>query len=352
MGNRGRRVSTEDRQYCVELVLEGQGMGVRKRLVCTEVLGISVRTLERWEGNTEDRRKGPLRSPSNALRPEERTQILKVLTSPEFVDLPPAQIIPKLADQNIYLASESTCYRLLRQEKLLTHRSKSKPKQRKKPLELEAKRPNQIWSWDITFLKSPIRGQYYFLYLFMDIFSRKIVYSEVKTVQSDELSSLMITKACKEYGIHSEELTLHSDNGGPMKGATMLATLQALGVASSFSRPRVSDDNPYSEALFKTLKYNDLFPNSAFSCLQDAIDWTNNFKNWYNNEHLHSAIQWVTPASRHDNKDFEILGNRTKVYLEAREKNPNRWSKNIRNWSRVEEVRLNPGKSKIQRKVS
>ena len=149
-----------------------------------------------------------------------------------------------------------------------------------------------------------------------------------------------------QQGVTQDSLTLHADNGGPMKGATMLATLQKLHVAPSFSRPSVSDDNPYSESLFKTLKYRPSFPDGAFASLAEAREWVTRFVHWYNTEHLHSGIRFVTPESRHFGDDTEILRKRTLVYEKAKLDNPLRWSRQTRNWSVIEEVRLNPGKDK------
>ena len=233
----------------------------------------------------------------------------------------------------------------MREEKLLTHRSKSSPRVNKKPEELVAVGPNQLWSWDITYLKAAIKGTYFYLYLPMDIFSRKIVHWEVHESENAELSSRMIHKACAINNIGPKQIVLHSDNGGPMKGATMLATLQRLGVAPSFSRPSVSNDNPYSESLFKTLKYCPQFPERGFAAIEEARAWVEKFVHWYNHLHLHSGIRFVSPASRHDGVDAAILNRRHEVYLEARLKNQNRWSRQTRNWTRINVVELNPGKA-------
>ena len=164
---------------------------------------------------------------------------------------------------------------------------------------------------------------------------------EVRAVESMEYSADLIEKICKTEGIDLGQLVLHADNGGPMKGATMLARLEKLGVAASFSRPRVSNDNPYSESLFKTLKYRPEYPSKPFSDLAAAQDWINKFVNWYNNDHLHSGIKFISPNDRHDFKDDEILRKRKAVYEEAKLKNKNRWSGETRNWEKVDKVYLN-----------
>ncbi len=156
----------------------------------------------------------------------------------------------------------------------------------------------------------------------------------------------MIESACFLNGVKKDQVTLHSDNGGPMKGATMLATLQRLGVAPSFSRPSVSNDNPFSESLFKTMKYCPSFPERCFASLEEAKAWVEKFVKWYNEIHLHSGINFVTPASKHQGLDKAILAKRRATYERARKRNPNRWSRDVRNWSHIEVVELNPGRLK------
>jgi len=202
--------------------------------------------------------------------------------------------------------------------------------------------PNEVWSWDITYLKTPIKGMFFFLYMFVDVWSRKIVAAKVFNQELTEHSARLFVEACVRQGINPHGLVLHSDNGGPMKGATMLATLQKLEVVPSFSRPRVSDDNPYSEALFRTMKYRPEYPSKPFATLEDAQTWVDAFLAWYNTEHLHSAIRFLTPDDRHHGREQEILKKRHRVYEEARARNPSRWSRSIRNWEPVRIVRLNP----------
>jgi len=279
--------------------------------------------------------------------------VIETANKAEYANLPPCQLVPKLADEGKYIASESSFYRILNEEKLLAHRSKSNPRTRKRPEALVAFKPNQIWSWDITYLKAAIKGTYYFLYLPMDIFSRAIVHWEIHECESAENASSMIEKAFLINEVKEDQVILHSDNGGPMKGATMLATLQRLGIAPSFSRPSVSNDNPFSESLFKTMKYCPSFPERGFANITEARDWVSKFVNWYNNIHLHSGINFVTPASKHNGQDEIILQNRHEVYENARKKNPSRWSKKTRNWSQVKIVELNPGKNlKVEEKLA
>ena len=305
-------------------------------------LGVSVRTFERWRKDPSgDHRKGPLTVPANKLNDLERQQVVNACNSSEYKDKSCSQIVPSLADKGIYIASESSFYRILNQAKLNNHRGRSKPASRVRPREIIATGPNQVWSWDITFLKTDIEGIFLYLYLVMDIYSRKIVGFEVHEAQTSDLAANMIEKICRMENITRNQITLHSDNGKPMKGATMLARLQLLGVMPSFSRPSVSDDNPYSESLFKTVKYCPMYPSKPFESIEVAIIWVRNFISWYNEEHLHSSIRFVTPSSRHKCEDQNILKNRTIVYKNASLKNPNRWTGSIRNWAKIEEVYLN-----------
>ena len=231
------------------------------------ILGLSERTVQRWlcgEPDAVDGRSSRRYEPSHKLSADERAELLAVANSAEFGHLPPSQIVPRLADQQRYIASESTFYRVLRDENQLAHRrSERAARSCRKPRAVMADAPNQLYSWDITYLPSAIRGQYFYLYLFMDVFSRMIVGWQVYAEESGAQASEVLKDLCAREAIQPDQVILHSDNGGPMKGATMLATLQALGVMPSLSRPGVSNDNPYSESLFKTLKYRPAYPLKA-----------------------------------------------------------------------------------------
>ena len=176
----------------------------------------------------------------------------------------------------------------------------------------------------------------------MDVWSRKIVAWEVHGEESSENASQLLSAAYRREGAAPGSLVIHSDNGSPMKGATLLATLQRLGVATSFSRPSVSNDNPYSESLFRTLKYRPGYPSNPFESSDCAREWVATFVRWYNTEHLHSSIRFVTPEDRHSGRELEILERRADAYEHARARHPERWSGNARNWNPIKEVRLNP----------
>lgn len=272
-----------------------------------------MRTVQRW-ATADSLRDGRLASrtvPPNKLTDRERQRILRLVNQPEYANLPPSQIVPMLVEQGLYVASEATFYRVLKAENLLTHRHKSQPaKGRHKPKAGVAHAPNRIYSWDITYLPTVIQGLFFYLYLMRDIDSRKIVGWQIHAHESSEGAAELLIDVCHREGIEQGQVVLHSDNGSPMKGATMLATLQQLGVVPSFSRPFVSNDNPYSEALFKTLKYRPESPSVPFETLVDARAWVESFVRWYNYEHLHRAIKFVTPAQRHAGNDTAILAKR------------------------------------------
>ena len=241
---------------------------------------------------------------------------------------------------------------MLRDQDQLTHRGRAKAPSHSRPQPLEATAPNQVWSWDITYLSTTVKGLYFYLYLIMDIFSRKIVGWEVYAEESADHAASIIQKSYLREGIAGQPLILHSDNGSPMKGATMLGTLQKLGVMPSFSRPSVSNDNPYSEALFKTLKYRPDFPDQPFDTLDQARQWVFGFTYWYNEKHRHSALKFVTPGQRHRGEDRDILLQRMLIYEAAKAMKPERWSANCRNWNRPTVITLNPTKSSNDKALS
>jgi transposase InsO family protein len=318
-----------------------------------DIMGLSSRTIIRWrqQSGGQDQRNGPLTAPANKLSEQERQQIIDTSNSAPFRDLSPKQIVPKLADQGVYLASESTFYRVLKEHKMLTHRQASKPAVANRPKEHVATRPCQVWSWDITYLQTSVKGLFFYLYMVVDVWSRKIIAAQVFAEESMNHSSMLLAHACTIHGVQPEELVLHSDNGGPMKGATMLATLHKLGIIPSFSRPSVSNDNPFSESLFRTMKYRPEYPSKPFESINQAQAWVDGFVFWYNTQHLHSSIRYVTPDDRHFGQEELILANRKKVYEKARSQNPNRWSKNIRNWNPVLRVWLNPEKKDLTSEI-
>jgi putative transposase len=344
--------SLPERDQIMEMVAEAMAAGARQERAC-EVISLSERTLQRWQTDRAegagDRRPARVQTPGNQLSVPERQRLLAIANSAEFGHLPPSQIVPRLADRGQYVACESTFYRVLKAENQLRHRGAERPaKPRSKPRALAATAPAGLFSWDITYLPTPVKGIYFYLYLFMDIFSRKIVGWQVYETESSELAGEIMQDICEREEIAPNQVVLHSDNGSPMKGATMLATLQALGVMPSFSRPAVSNDNPYSESLFKTMKYRPTYPQRPFENLMAARKWVATFVHWYNEEHRHSAIGFVTPSQRHAGRDIELLSKRAAVYEAAKARHPQRWSGATRNWQPVQIVHLNPEKTEAK----
>jgi transposase InsO family protein len=346
--------SDQQRQNVLILIDQACANGSRLSPACRQI-GLSARSVQRWQrtGAPEgDQRKSGKRRyvrPPNKLREDERQAVMATLNSEAFKDLPPSQIVPRLADSGVYVASESTMYRMLRREGQLAHRrSERAPQKRSKPRALVATRPDQVFCWDITYLPTQVRGQHFYLYLFEDLFSRKIVGWQVFDCESAALASQLLRDICARQGISPGQLTVHSDNGAPMRGETMLATMQRLGVAHTRSRPAVSNDNPYVESAFRTLKYRPQLPVTPFENLLAARRWVTDLVHWYNHEHRHSAIGFVTPTQRHAGLDRALLEERSLVYELARQENPQRWSKQARQWAHVDAVQLNPDTPQIK----
>lgn len=315
-----------------------------------EEAGLSLRTWRRWrrEGKVvaDQRPVVPRPEPRNKLTEAEQQAIVAVCNEPRYASLPPSQIVPDLLDQGIWLASESSFYRILKAEGQLHHRGRSQaPRKSPLPTSHTATGPNQLWSWDITYLPSRIRGQFYYLYLFEDVFSRKIVGYEVHERECGDHAADLVQRCLLREQCFRKPIVLHSDNGAPMKSQTLRVKLEELGVIRSHSRPRVSDDNPFPEALFRTLKYRPNWPSSGFESLEKARVWVEGFVHWYNHEHRHSKLNFVTPAERHAGRDRQVLARRREVLEAARAENPQRWSKGVRNCEPAGAVMLNPEKN-------
>ena len=268
-------ISDSDRRAAVELIEEAHRAGARLEKSCAE-LGIDSRTYRRWteEGSVKtDRRPDAIRpEPRNKLSSEERQELLEVCHRSELGSLPPSQIVPRLADEGVYLVSESTFYRVLQLSGEQHHRGRAKaPQRRNAPTSHCAMGPCEVWSWDITYLHTTVRGLFYYLYLILDIYSRKIVGWEVYEQELAEYAAEVVQRAILAEGCLGTPLVLHADNGSPMKGSTLRGTLERLGVTASYSRPRLSNDNPFSEAIFRTCKYRPDFPTDGFESLEDAL---------------------------------------------------------------------------------
>jgi len=348
--------SLPERQQLVERFNHAVASGARKAVACAEI-GLSLRSLQRWaltpimQADVRTTTRRP--QPPNALSEQERCAILAVCNSAPFASLPPSQIVPRLADQGRYLASEATFYRVLKAADQQHRRGRSHaPHKHAAPTTHSAIKANQVWSWDITYLPSPVRGKYYYLYLIEDIYSRKGVGWEVYEEENGVLAAALMQRTVLAERCAGKPLVLHSDNGAPMKSSTLLSKLYDLGITPSRGRPRVSNDNPYSESLFRTLKYCPQWPKDGFADLDAARSWVRDFIRWYNHEHRHSRIRFVTPAQRHRGEDQEVLAKRHALYQQARNQHPHRWSGATRNWQPIGADTLNPEREQSALKMA
>jgi putative transposase len=266
----------------------------------------------------------PRCSPPNKLTDAEFDELLDVLNSPDFVDLAPAQVWAILLDDGTYLASISTMYRVLRSEGEVRERRRQATHPARVRPELVARGPNQVWSWDISKLRGPTKGVYFDLYVIIDIYSRYVTGWMVAPTETAELAKAFIAATINTHGITAEVLTIHADRGTSMTSKPVAALLAELGVARTHSRPHVSNDNPYSEAAFKTLKYCPAFPD-RFGSIQDARAFCAEFFEYYNHHHRHSAIALHTPASMHYGTATGIQAARSKTLDAAYTANPRRF---------------------------
>ena len=333
-------------------IMQARQDGARLALACAE-LGLSMRTLERWRRDGDVRADGRPEAerppPAHKLSEEERQQILALCHEPRFADLPPAQIVPRLADEGQYVASESSFYRVLRKAGQQHHRGRGKAPVACEPVRHVAHGPNQVWSWDVTYLPSWVRGQYFYLYAVLDIYSRKLVAWEVHERESGDEAALLIERACWREQRRGAPLVLHADNGAAQTSHTLKAKLEVLGIRPSHSRPGVSDDNAHIEAWFRTCKYAPSYPSKGFETIEQARAWTLQFVDWYNGTHRHSALAYVTPEQRHSGIANAVLARRREVYAAARQRQPLRWKRHARTWLAPNAVWLNPPSKQDQR---
>jgi len=287
-------------------------------------LAIPRATFYRWR-KPKSPRVVKRRAPSPiALTAQEREQVLAVLHAPEFVDASPYQIYPALLDQGIYLCCIRTMYRLLEAHGELRERRNQRRHPKYSRPELLAMGPNQLWTWDITLLRGPVKYTYYYLYVIIDVFSRYVTGWLIANQESGELATRLIEQSCRKQNIQPGQLTIHADNGAAMISKTVSQLMTDLDVARSHSRPRRSNDNPFSEAHFKTLKYRPTFPR-RFGSMEDARAFCREFFTWYNQEHYHSGIALLHPEDLHYGRAEEILAQRNRVRQQAFERYPHRF---------------------------
>lgn len=330
MGGRGKLISAPDRQQAIELIDEAVKSGAKQSKAC-RLLNLTDRTYRNWKAKGKDGgvdgRTTRVQHPANALMQEERSALISRLNQPDVADLSVPQAFRKLIDNGEYYGSERTIYRVLKEAGLNKRRDATRlPNRRYKPSSYEATGPNQVWTWDITYLRDgKHKGQFFYAYVIVDVYSRYVVHSEVYDSDCAAFAQEFLTKALIKHCIKPNSLVLHSDNGASMKAVNTLALLENMGVERSHSRPRVSDDNPYSEALFRTLKYTGRLPAGGFNGIEHARTWLASFVDNYNHHRYHSGINWVTPASRFEGNDKTVLAKRKQVIERARSKHPNRW---------------------------
>ena len=328
----------EDRRTLAEHIAQARADGARLRPACA-LAGVDARTLRRWTAGAGlargDRRPGADRPvPSRALSEAERARIVAVCNEPRFAETPPGRIVPMLADEGLYIASEASFHRVLRAHGQINRRGRARPPRASPPPRTHtASRAREVWCWDVTFLPSSIQGRWFYFYLILDLYSRKVVGFEVHETDSAEHAAHLVRRTALAEGVHAARTrpVLHGDNGASLKATTVLAMLHWLGIAPSHSRPRVSDDNAFAEALFRTAKYRPAFPLKGLADLDAARQWAGRFVQWYNHEHRHSGLRHVTPAQRHAGQDRALLRARHALYQAARASNPRRWTGPTRN---------------------
>jgi transposase InsO family protein len=330
----------------VGLIEEAVEAGARRFKAC-DILDISTRTFTRWKQGMglPDGRKGAPKQIPRRLSEAERDEIVRVACSKEYCDQNPYEIIASHLEKGSYLASPSTFYRVLRTRNMVHHRSEAHARHSSsRPPELRATGPDQVWSWDITYMKTAVSGIFVYGYMIIDVWSRCIVGWEIHEREDPDLAAALFRRVALHRNVQG--VRLHADNGNAMKASTMIMMFFQLGIIPSFSRPRVSDDNPYSESFFKTMKYNVRYPHH-FDGVEHSRCWTADFVNWYNTEHRHSGIGYVTPKQRHEGQDLAIFERRNKTLDRARESFPERWGKRVGVHGADRVVYLNPIPAKL-----
>ena len=344
-------IRLEDREILLHAIEAARAAGARLAPACA-LAGIDPRAAQRWQPDDGlargDRRPDADRpTPLHALTAAERARIIEVANEPRFAETPPARIVPTLADEGIYIASEASFHRVLRAAGQMNRRGRARPPRPSRPPSTHiATRPGEVWCWDMTFLPAQVQGRWFYLYLILDLFSRKVVGFEVHETDSADHAAHLAGGTALAEGVHARrpKPVLYGDNGATLKATTVLAWLS---IRPSYSRPRVGGNNPFVEALFRTARYRPAFPPKGFADLHAARQWAAGFVHWYNHEHHHSGIRYVTPAKRHAGRDRELLGHRPALYQQARQRNPRRWSRQTRNWTPIAAVTLNPERDAV-----
>ncbi len=327
----------------LEITQKAKTHKVRQSAICGGI-GIEIRTLQKWrQEGLLDKRKGAPKVVHNKLTEEEERKIQGKACSFKHKEKTPGEIVAELAEEGEYIASVSSFYRVFKRSNLVILNRRQRRKSKALLVEIKARKSNEQWSWDTSYLKTSVRGKYYYLYLFTDIWDRYIVGWEIHEEESGELAKKIFEKISERLNVKG--IKLHSDNGGPMKSTTFRAVLEKLEVIQTFSRPSVSNDNAFSESLFSTLKRNARYP-KRFNTIEEAKEWMTKFVNWYNNEHMHTGLCYVTPAQRRKGEDKKIFENRNNTFELARLAHPERWTGKTKVWKIEQEVFLKRGNQK------
>jgi len=304
------------------IAVHGEELGVQSLCQAFRVPRSSMYRSPKAEGSLKH-----YRTHHRRLTAQEETCVLETLNCERFRDMAPPEIHTTMLDEGLYLCSQRTMYRVLERNNQKVQRRQSEVHKYSRP-ELLASRPNEVWSWDITKLKGPRKWTYYYLYTILDVYSRYVVGWMVAYKESATLAEELIAETCRRQNIERGSLTVHADNGSSMKSAVVAQLLTDLGVVKTHSRPHVSNDNPFSESAFKTLKYRPDFP-ERFSTIEEARMFCQDFYRWYNQEHRHSGIAMLTPASVHYQQHLPILKTRAAVLVKAFEEHPERFVKGV-----------------------
>ena len=285
---------------------------------------ITPRTIQNWRRHgMMDKRKGSVRHIPHRLSPEEEQEFYDLSNQPRFADRKAEEIVAILLSERKYIASVSTLYRILRKRNALKHRQESKkPIASAGPLSIAVTAPNQVWAWDITWLKTEVRGIFLYAYSIIDIFDRRLVAWCIEDHESEDLAKVLFERVLRDT--KGRPRFIHADNGNPMRGSTLAVFLDSLLITRSHSRPRVSNDNAFIESWYKTLKYTVGFP-AAFPSLTEARIWFADFVDGYNERHLHSGLDYVTPMQAHTGESLHIYQRRNETIQAARKSNPGRW---------------------------
>lgn len=339
-GKRGRLIPNELRKEALSLIIEAVDAEARLHKAC-EALEISVSTFRRWkEGAIEDKRKGAIKKIPRKLTAKEEAKIIEVSCNKEYRDKNVYELHANLLDKGIYIASISSFYRVLRKNKMINHRQNTKPGVHAgNPPERKATGSNQVWCWDITWLPTNVRGIFYYAYVIIDIWDRSIVKWAIHDREDTTLAKELFKQALGENDYPN--VFIHSDNGSPMKGVALLALFYKLGIVNSYSRPRVSNDNPFIESWFKTVKYSIKYPGN-FTAINLAREWFAMFVDEYNTKHSHSGLHFITPKQLRTGKYTKIVKQRNKVMTDAKKANPHRWSCPVKQLPEKHVVYLNP----------